>query len=319
MRRYRKFTAALLALALSVSPAMAKKVDDYFPAQNQYPGYADVAVGSWYQSGAELCYEIGLITGSHLGFEPNRHMTLAEVATIAARMAQAISGEKIPENLPQPGETLFWYTPYVEYLKALGATGLDRPEDLATRSDFLSLLAIALPHHLLSPINSITSLPDSSDAQVLAFYNAGILTGVDQFGTFDGGKSLTRAEGAAMVGRIARTELRKTFTPQDYAPFAAAKLRPEDVLFVDNARQVTASHYLPVVMGLIAHLEKECAAAGIEFNWFHTYGEQTFLEYVKSTALGQFSVTKDMGTALYQGLDLQVFYSRYLDIKGMSA
>ena len=60
--------------------------------------------------------------------------------------------------------------------------------------------------------------------------------------------------------------------------------------------------------------ERACAKAGIEFNWFNSYGEQTFLDYVKSSALGRFSVTKEMGKSLYQNLDLQVFYSRYLDL-----
>ncbi len=306
----KKIIAATLALSLMTAPAMALSVEEAFPAIKPYPGYADVPAGSWFEPGAKLCYEVGLVTGSDRGFEPERNMQLAEVAAIAARMAAAITGEPIPA----PGPDSLWYSPYVAYLSDRGVTGLDKPERTATRGDFLAMLTAVLPDDLLAPINAITALPDTADSSVLKFYNAGILTGVDSYGSFEAQKPLSRAEGSAMVARVARANLRKRFFPADYAPFAAAKLRPADVLFQDGGRQITAGQYLPAVLESIALLERACAKAGIEFNWLNTYGEQTFLDYVKSSALGRFSVTKEMGTALYQNLDLQVFYSRYLDL-----
>lgn len=312
MKRHQKLLAAVLALALLTGSALALSVEEAFPIQREYPGYEDVPAGSWFEPGAKLCCEVGLITGSHLGFEPERNMQVAEVAAIAARIAEAVTGDPIP----QPGPGLPWYAHYMEYLAKRGIAGLTNPERPATRGKFLDMLAAVVPNELLPPINAITALPDTADAHVLRFYNAGILTGVDEFGVFDAAKPLTRAEGAAMVARIARTGLRRQFTPADYAPFAAAGLRPGDVLFQDGARQVTARHYLSAVLELIAQLERESADAGIEFNWFNTYGEQTFLDYVKGAALGRFSVTREMATALYQSLDLQVFYSRYLDRNG---
>ena len=67
---------------------------------------------------------------------------------------------------------------------------------------------------------------------------------------------------------------------------------------------------------LIGELEAACHSAGLEFNWFNTYGEKTFLDYVKTTAMEHFGVTRDMGTELYQKLDIQVFYSKLLDLDG---
>lgn len=312
MKRYQILLAAALSLVLLTGSALALSVEEAFPAQREYPGYEDVPAGSWFEAGAKLCYEVGFITGSNLGFEPERNMQVAEVAAIAARIAEAVTGDPIP----QPEPSLPWYASYLEYLAKRGVARLTDPESPATRGRFLDMLAAVVPGELLPRINTITALPDTADAAVLRFYNAGILTGVDEFGAFDAAKPLTRAEGAAMVARIARTDLRKRFTPADYAPFAAAELRPGDILFQDGARQVTARYYLPAVLELIAQLERESAAAGLEFNWFNTYGEQTFLDYVKGAALGRFSVTREMATALYQSLDLQVFYSRYLDRKG---
>ena len=116
-----------------------------------------------------------------------------------------------------------------------------------------------------------------------------------------------------MVARVARPELRERFTPADYAMFTAAYLKPADVLFTNG---VTAGQYLPYVQTLIDGLEADCAAQGMEFNWFNTVDGVTFLDYVEDTALAHFGVTAKDGTQLYKDFDMQVYYSRYLDQKG---
>ena len=65
---------------------------------------------------------------------------------------------------------------------------------------------------------------------------------------------------------------------------------------------------------MIDGLEADCAAAGMEFNWFHTVNGVEFLDYVKNTALEHFGVTRKEGTSLYENFDVQVYYSRYLDL-----
>ena len=238
--------------------------------------------------------------------------TVGEVAAIAARMNQAVTGEAIPMATPKPGETLPWYFSYVEYLESLGIDVPD-PTKQATRQEFVTLLSAVVPEDMLAPINTITALPDSTDPDVLRFYNAGILTGVDSWGTFAADKSLTRMETAAMVARVARPDLRENFSPADYAMFTAAYLKPADVLFTNG---VTAGQYLPYVQALIDGLEADCAAQGMEFNWFNTVDGVTFLDYVKNTALTHFGVTAKEGTDLYKNFDVQVYYSRLLDLRG---
>ena len=308
----KKLAALVLSAALLVGSAAAITPQEAFPKVNDYPGYADVQAGSWYAAPVQVCYEVGLMTGTNTGFAPNQVLTVGEVAAIAARMNEAITGEPIPMATSKPGETLPWYFSYVEYLESLGIDVPD-PTKQATRQEFVTLLSAVVPEDMLSPINTITALPDSTDPDVLRFYNAGILTGVDSWGTFAADKSLTRMETAAMVARVARTELRQSFTPADYTPFAAAGLKPSDVLFTGGT---TAGAYLPYVQELIDGLEADCAAQGMEFNWFNTVDGVTFLDYVKNTALTHFGVTAKEGTDLYKNFDVQVYYSRYLDLKG---
>ena len=248
-------------------------------------------------------------------FSPSGTITVAEVATIAARLLEATTGQTIPGVPPLPGETPPWYQQYVGYLTSNGVAVPD-PTENATRQEFFNLLSAVTAPEQLPAINAITSLPDAGDATVLAFYNAGILTGTDQWGTFAGDRSLTRAECAAMVSRLVRPELRLTFSPADYGPFTAASMEPGDILFQSQAGAVTAGDYLPYVVARIGELETVCTEEGVEFNWFHTWGEETFLDYVKNDALTHFGVTRREGTDLYQNFDLQVFYSRLLDLRG---
>ena len=308
----KKLAALALSAALLTGSALAATPEEAFPAVNTYSGYADVADSAWYADAARVCYEVGLITGTDAGFSPDRVLTVGEVAAIAARMNEAVTGQAIPMADPKEGETLPWYFSYVRYLEDLGVEVPD-PEKASTRRDFIALLSAVTPADMLSPINAITALPDTGDPDVLAFYNAGILTGVDAWGTFAGDKTLTRAETAAMAARIARPALRQSFTPADYDVFTAAGLEPADVLFTGG---VTAGQFLPLVQELIDGLEADCAAAGMEFNWFHTVDGVTFLDYVTDTALASLGVTGKEGTQLYQNFDVQVYYSRLLDLRG---
>ena len=306
----KKLAALVLSAALLAGSAAAISPEEAFPKVNEYPGFIDVEAGSWYADPARICAEVGLMQGTGQAFAPDQLLTVGEVAAIAARMNEAITGDPIPMVTPKPGETMPWYFIYVDYLEHLGIDVPD-PTKQATRQEFVTLLAAVVPQDMLSPINTITALPDSTDPDVLAFYNAGILTGVDTWGTFAADKTLTRAETAAMVARVARPALRQSFTPADYTPFTAAGLTPSDVLFTNGT---TAGAWLPYVQELIDGLETDCAAQGMEFNWFNTVDGVTFLDYVKNTALSHFGVTAKEGTDLYKNFDVQVYYSKYMDL-----
>lgn len=223
----KRILALVLVAGLLVTPALADEPLALVPAVNDFAqaGYADVAPDSWYASAAQVCYETGLMTGTQAGFAPAKTLSLAEAATIAARLRQALVGDAIPD--PQAGAA--WYRGYEEYLFQAAQTSGDSVYAIipwgdtarfaapATRYDFLVLLSLAVEEHRssLPAINAITSLPDAGEDKVaLFFYNAGVLTGKDAYGTLDPKGSLSRAECAAMVARVVRPGLRLAFTPQ---------------------------------------------------------------------------------------------------------
>ena len=75
-------------------------------------------------------------------------------------------------------------------------------EDPATRIDLAEWLCKVLPPEDLPAIGQAASVPDIQDPDVLRLYQAGILTGVDEAGTFAGDRTLTRAELSAVLARV---------------------------------------------------------------------------------------------------------------------
>lgn len=312
----KKMLAFVLAAVLAVSPisAFAEGGDDtgdtLFPPVQEYPNFRDVKAGEWYYEPIVTCSTAKIMVGVEPDlFSPDGLLTEEQAATLAARLRAELAGETVPEAAP--GEA--WYAPVVRYLEDLdlGVT----PGIWATRGRFLEMLGAVLSDSELVPIQEVDFLPDTSDENVLRFYRAGILTGMDSYGTFSASRTLTRAQAAAMVARIIRPEQRLTMTLADYTPFRAAGVPPTTVFFTNG---VTAEQYLKEVNSLIAFLEYLCDYNGIEFNWFNTYGqegEQTFLEYVTDTALSNLGVTRSMGTQAYGTFNLQVYYARLIDLR----
>ena len=191
-------------------------------------------------------------------------------------------------------------------------------EALTTRWEFTGALAGAAGE--LEKRNSISDLPDLDrdrhNEGRYGLYEAGVLSGVDKYGSLAGGRSLTRAEAAAMAARVLEPSLRLTFTPADYSPFLAAGLTPETVMFEDGT---TAEDFLREVNSLISSAEYGAKRAGYPFSWDHREpGGQTTLERITAQALADLGVTGGLGTRAYLDFDLPTYYSRLIEITGKS-
>lgn len=319
MKISQRFAALILGGALLLSSGLAAGVEDRFPPLQEFPGYSDVKENAWYAPSAKALYEMKIMVGDGTGrFNPDQELTVAECSAVAAVIYSLAHGGDGYLDRTSP-----WYVGPMTYLtnvameqnnwSAVTLLEQDDPENTPiTRYGFLLLLSLSADEEMLQPIRSISALPDTTDPTVLQFYNAGILSGKDKYGTFDGNAHLPRSECAVMTALLVRPQLRNVAPLTDYSPFAAAGVAPATLFFPG----VSAERYLAEVNGLIAHLEKLCDNNHMEFNWGNTYGDQTFLEYVKSEALTQLGVTARDGTQAYQDFDLQVYYSRLVGING---
>lgn len=202
----------LSALTLPAS-ALESTLDRRFSTPNRLlpDTFSDLSEEDWFYSAMKLCYETGLMTGTDRGAQPTKALSQTEAAALAARVAATLRGESIPDQ--KAGED--WWAPYWSYLtdnrlvEEFSLTDGD-----ATRQQFLDLLYLSVKE-LFTSVNTITALPDTADEKVLEFYNSGILTGKDAYGTFDGSASLSRAEAAAMLARLLDPAQRLEFTPQE--------------------------------------------------------------------------------------------------------
>lgn len=319
MKISQRFTALVLGGALLLSTAgFAATLEERFPAVQEFPGYSDVLDSDWYAPSAKALYEMGIMVGDgHGHFDPKQELTVAQCAAVAAVMHATGTGGVFEPTTP-------WYAGPMTYLtnvakeqndwSAVTLLEQEDPENAPiTRHGFLLLLSLAADEEMLQPIRSVTSLPDTSDPTVLRFYSAGILSGKDKYGTFDGAAPLPRNECAVMAALLVRPELRLAKDPlADYSPFRAARTTPTTLFFPG----VTAEAYLTEVNDLIASLEQVCRNNNMDFNWFNTYGDQTFLDYVKSEALTRLGADSKAGTEAYRALDLQEYYARLLAMTG---
>ena len=115
-----------------------------------------------------------------------------------------------------------WYQVYVDYAVSNGIITAGQFSDYnanATRRQFAAILAKALPSAELTAINTIAdgAIPDlaagsANYADIYTLYRAGVLTGSDQYGTFNPETTIGRSSVAAIVARMAVPSLRQSVT-----------------------------------------------------------------------------------------------------------
>lgn len=161
----------------------------------------------WASEYIEYCAEIGIINGvSDTEFMPDETLTVAQSVVAIAKLHSYFEGTEINTA----GDT--WYSGYVAYLEDLGAP---IPSDMTkncTRMEFFKMLEAVVREGKLTKINSVSSIPDTTDEGIIAFYEAGIISGMNEYGTFYGDLTITRAECSALLARLADYTIRLEFT-----------------------------------------------------------------------------------------------------------
>lgn len=224
-----------LALLLSLSLTLP------LPAMAEESGFSDVSPQDWFAPYVEVCVEQGLLNGVGEGkFAPYGKLNGDEALVMAARVLLAVNGEsQFPKAPDAQGfwdqfgweeglkysfgasveETQqyanAWYWDALFYLAQAAGPELFSKNSVVYSTDrqtFFRALAFACQDLDLPVLNQVEQVPGSRDAGILRLYQAGILSGTDPYGSFDGQLPLTRAEAAAALARIAEPSLRLRFT-----------------------------------------------------------------------------------------------------------
>lgn len=114
--------------------------------------------------------------------------------------------EALVDNAPEAGA---WYRDAAYYAVNNDVNiNFTAPEEPATRALFATWLALAAGR--MPEVRLVDAIPDvdATDKDTYALYRAGVLTGKDEYGSFDAEGTLTRAEAATMVARVLDDSLR---------------------------------------------------------------------------------------------------------------
>jgi hypothetical protein len=219
MRMKRRVAIIVMILfSLSYSSVYATDLGN-FTNVKQYDDFDDVKSSAWYFQDVKKAYETGLFVGrNETSFSPEGNLTLAEAITLIARVHHIYNGG---DGSVSDEVTPDWYGKYVNYAVDndlfLAGEFTDYNKN-ATRAELAYLFYNSLDSADFKAVNSIIKLPDVSNStkyntEIYALYNAGILRGSDNYGTFHPATDIKRSEVAAIINRVVNEDNRLMFTP----------------------------------------------------------------------------------------------------------
>ena len=186
-------------------------MSNFVKSKTYMPGmFIDVNENAWYgynmQKVIANAYEYGLILGTSEDiFEPMSNITIAQAITLAARVHSIYmnGSEDFVQGDP-------WYQVYVDYTVANGIIGVGTFSDYsksATRAEMAYIFSRSLPSEEFAAQNTVNSLPDVIDSTpyysaIIVLFEAGIIGGNDDQGTFYPANNISRAEAAAIISRV---------------------------------------------------------------------------------------------------------------------
>lgn len=178
--------------------------------------FTDVSQDAWYANDVKNAYTKKLINGkTDTTYCPNENMTVAEAIKLAACMHQEYYDGKV--TLTASGTP--WYQSYVDYAKEKGITDKTYSDynSAVTREEYVHIFFGALPQKEYTQFNLVLygDIPDVSEnhdyaLEIYTFYRAGILAGMDEYGTFEPKSSIKRSEVAAILTRMTDDTTRKS-------------------------------------------------------------------------------------------------------------
>lgn len=193
---------AILLATLSVC-AFASSFEKSKVYENSFN---DVEEGKWYADSIKDVYELGLMEGvSKDKFDIDSEMNVAQGITIACRLHSIYNELEIPEK--KDGAN--WYSPYVQYClenKIITENQFDSYNRPILSFEMVSLFAKALGNDYFPAVNEISGILDVHDNMdffddVMMFYNAGVLNGNDEHGSFLPMSVTTRKRAAVILTR----------------------------------------------------------------------------------------------------------------------
>ena len=197
--------------------------------------FSDVTANAWYGAAVMRAVGLGLVSGtSATTFSPNDDISYVAVVKLASCLHQlTTTGAVTLEN-----GTVNWYSTYMEYAYNNGiiprisyVLSEDDYNAPATRGQFLGILSKALPDKKLLAVNSVEdgAIWDiwqgyMYEQGVYKMYRAGIVRGVDEYGSCLPNAAISRAEVAVILVRMTDEHERLQFSMTKADAMITAKM-----------------------------------------------------------------------------------------------
>jgi len=187
--------------------------DTKFSTSTDYYGFLDADESAWYgsqqQGVIKSVVQLGIMNGYTDGtFHPIGNITLSEAIKMAAVVHATCNNQTISFSASDGGE---WYDAYLNYCVKNRIVSSDEYSSLdayATRAQIAHIFAKATSDFAVINDIDYDYIPDVSERseyadEILALYRAGILTGDGRTRAFRPSDTITRAEAAAIISRVA--------------------------------------------------------------------------------------------------------------------
>ena len=187
--------------------------DSKFRAATDYYGFLDADEAAWYgsqqQGVIKSVVQLGIMNGYTDGtFHPIGNITLSEAIKMAAVVHATCNNQTISFSASDGGK---WYDAYLNYCVKNRIVSSDEYSSLdayATRAQIAHIFAKATSDFAVvndidyDYISDVSERSEYAD-EILALYRAGILTGDERTRAFRPSDTITRAEAAAIISRVA--------------------------------------------------------------------------------------------------------------------
>lgn len=187
--------------------------DSKFSASTDYYGFLDADESAWYgsqqQGVIKSVVQLGIMNGYTDGtFHPIGNITLSEAIKMAAVVHATCNNQTISFSASDGDK---WYDAYLNYCVKNRIVSSDEYSSLdayATRAQIAHIFAKATSDFAVVNDIDYDYIPDVSERseyadEILALYRAGISTGDERTRAFRPSDTITRAEAAAIISRVA--------------------------------------------------------------------------------------------------------------------
>lgn len=192
--------------------------DTKFSTSTDYYGFLDADESAWYgsqqQGVIKSVVQLGIMNGYTDGtFHPIGNITLSEAIKMAAVVHATCNNQTISFSASDGGK---WYDAYLNYCVKNRIVSSDEYSSLdayATRAQIAHFFAKATSDFAVVNDVDYDYIPDVSERseyadEILSLYRAGILTGDERTRAFRPSDTITRAEAAAIISRVALPTMR---------------------------------------------------------------------------------------------------------------